>query len=750
MLHSSISQPAMLNDNVRRNSPEGLMLRYVRGRLSNFKERQTVTFIGGFILALTVSPLLALFAMSLALAGEIADCVYLRRVPVLLAEGVPLRQTQMVSTITAGVHALTISICVSIAWLPEDWGHPEPLFAIGFLTSAALNATLVAAHHPAAARVRLIIYGLTPIALFAIEFYNRGYLDRAILQNFAGASLLMFTVGMFLKYALRTFESNRRHTLALEEQRAELADTNLRLREKSEQARRLAAVAQHANDSVILIGQDGRISWVNSAFSRITGFSAREAVGRRPGEVLNSSETSDEVIRRLIDVREKGLPYRGEVLNRRKDGKEIWVETNQVPVLNANGSVEVVVAVERDVTQAREQAAEMEEARRAAEDGARVKEEFLATMSHEIRTPMNGVIGMARLLTETDLDKDQRLYSETILSSANALMGLINDVLDLSKLDAGRVELSVVDFSLLDCFESTLQFLRPQAEQKRVKLELSIDPQVPDRLRGDDRRLRQILLNLVGNAIKFTEIGSVHVSVSSQDLGEGGQQLIFSIADTGIGIPADKLDHIFTRFSQADAATTRKFGGTGLGLTISRKLTEAMDGSISVSSELGKGTCFTVTVLLDRAHKEDAEQPQAKAEKAEDTAVFAGLRLLVAEDNKVNRLVIQKYLRSLPIQLEFAFDGHDAVSKTLSGDPDLVFMDMSMPVMSGLEATREIRATALRQPVIIALTANAFDSDRVACLDAGMDGFLTKPVGRSELLQVIRSSGVIDRPDRAG
>lgn len=738
MMRQKDAIPDRLPDRRQANSPEGLMLRYARGRVRYFTGRQLVTALGVAVLWLTLSPQAAVLALCLALAGEAVDCLFLRRVPTLLRRGMPLHRIDRISTVTGGFQALAITGCVFIAWTAHD-GHAEPLLGMGFLTSAALNAALMAPFHRNAAIVRLTIYGLAPCLLYVKELAHGFHLEPVFLQNMAGSAMLIATTAMFLRFAVQNFGRTRRHAEQQERHQEELERTNRRLREKREQARRLAAVAEHANDSVILINRDGTIAWVNQAFTSITGFTSAEAIGRNPGDLLNSETTDPGTIGQLVQVREQGRPFRCEILNRAKDGREFWVETNQVPVLDSNGRVEVVVAVERDVTAARDHAAELEEARKAAEDGARVKDEFLATMSHEIRTPMNGVLGMAQLLSDTPLDEDQTLYTQTILSSASTLLELINDVLDLSKLDAGQMELSMVDFDLRDCFEGTLQLLRPQAAEKGLDLRLEVTDSVPQTLCGDDRRIRQILLNLAGNAVKFTREGHVAVRLSARDHGAMGIELTCAVEDTGIGIPADKLDHVFRRFSQADAATTRKFGGTGLGLTISRKLTETMGGSISVSSEPGRGSCFTVTLLLEAARTAQDTGPGETGDA--DRTAMAGLRVLVAEDNKVNRLVISKFLRGLPIHLEFAADGGEAVGKCRDLDPDLVFMDMSMPVMSGIDATREIRAGGGRQPVIIALTANAFDSDREACLDAGMDGFLSKPVSRADLLAALRDCG---------
>ncbi|XHE54634.1 ATP-binding protein [Phaeobacter sp. BS34] len=295
--------------------------------------------------------------------------------------------------------------------------------------------------------------------------------------------------------------------------------------------------------------------------------------------------------------------------------------------------------------------------------------------------------------------------------------------------------LSEVDFDLPACFQQTLQLFEPQAQEKGITLDLNIAPDVPRIINGDDRRLRQVLLNLVGNAVKFTDTGGVEVAVTTSRVGDR-LRLRFSVTDTGIGIAKEKQDQIFERFSQADAAITRRFGGTGLGLTISRLLCEAMGGEIDVTSDPGKGSCFSVHLRMQPATGANLAEVAASAQQAGRS--LEGMRILVAEDNRINRLLVEKYLQDEPVTLEFAVDGAEALEKTPDFAPDVILMDMSMPVMNGLDATRNIREMDIRQPVIAALTANAFDSDREACLKAGMDDFLSKPINRDDLLAVLR------------
>ncbi|MDX2484696.1 MAG: ATP-binding protein [Pseudodonghicola sp.] len=727
-----------------RNSKSGLMRRYARGRVENFGSRQIMTVAGGVFLWMMNGPLLGLIAMSVALIGEAVDCLYLRSVARRLNEGEAQERVYAISTASAGFQAVTVAICIGLSWFGPVSGD-SPLFAIAFLTGAAINGGLVLPYHRAAGTIRLSVYAVVAFGLFLLSGILNGPPDTQFSMNAAGTLMLGFMVFSFIDYVVVGFHRHRAVTRDVIEKSAELEQVNRALATRQKEAHRLSLVARNAHDSVLLLDRAGRITWVNDAFTRITGYAPQEAVGQWPGDLLNAPETDHKTIGALNDSIARGVPFRGEIQNRTKTGELIWIETNQVPVIDEAGHVDVIVAIERDITAAKEHQREMILARQAAEEGARAKSEFLATMSHEIRTPMNGVIGMADLLAETGLSADQRVYADTIRSSALALLTIINDVLDLSRLDARRVKLDPVDFDLKSCMQEPVRLLRPQAHDKDLWLRLDYQgpegqgPGGPEqggaRLHGDDSRLRQILINLIGNAIKFTQTGGVTVRVCSRRRIAGAADLRIEVADTGIGIPEDKQDHIFERFAQADASTTRQFGGTGLGLTISRMLIEEMGGTISLSSEPGRGSCFVVEVRLPLARGEQGPASEsARGPDKSGLALLVGTHVLVAEDAEVNRILISKYLKGLDLRLSYAHDGQQAIDQTLADRPDIVLMDMSMPLLSGIEATRRIRAEAEKQPVIIALTANAFDSDKAACLEAGMNGFLTKPVRRAELL----------------
>jgi CheY-like chemotaxis protein len=387
-----------------------------------------------------------------------------------------------------------------------------------------------------------------------------------------------------------------------------------------------------------------------------------------------------------------------------------------------------------------ERTEQLEEAMLRAQAASQAKSEFLANVSHELRTPMNGVIGMLDVVMEHNLPQEQAEELQTAQRCAYSLLALLNEILDLSKIEAGKMTLERVPFDVRALLEDCLKSHQPSADKNGVELRSEISADVPGQILGDPLRIRQVLSNLLSNAVKFTEHGSVSVRMDTEFSGTGAFSLRLTVEDTGTGIPADKLVSIFDKFTQADGSVSRKYGGTGLGLAITRKLVEMHGGQIRVSSEVGRGTTFVATlpceIGVDEASRERIVEtlPQLHVE-----AGRAPGRILIVEDNQVNQKVVTSVLRKRGYFIELANDGQEALAKLEKNGPyDLVLMDVQMPVLDGLETTRLIRKDSRWKNLpVVAMTAHAMNGDKERCLAAGMNGYLSKPVQPSHLLDTV-------------
>lgn len=424
----------------------------------------------------------------------------------------------------------------------------------------------------------------------------------------------------------------------------------------------------------------------------------------------------------------------------------LWLESHGMATdQDRMGQAQRVIAVCADIRERMRLQQATEAARQQAEAANKAKTEFLANVSHEVRTPLNGVMGLIRLMTESPLNPEQTHWLQLMDESAHTLLGLLNDILDLSKIEAGKMSLEIVPFDVSELTSKVCAPLVAQADAKQLDFDLAIHPGLPPSVLGDPGRLRQVLTNLLSNAVKFTPAGG-EVRVTAEPQGENSVR--FEVADTGIGITPEQQTRVFEAFTQADASTTRKFGGTGLGLAISAKLVEMMGGKIKLASAVGQGSSFSFVLPLTtpEAAQTDSGPLSAPMElehiKSESES-FAGLNVLVAEDHPINELLMRQLLNKLGCNTTMARNGLEAIAAWKRGGIDLIMMDVQMPELSGLDATAEIRAQegALRQHTpIVAVTANAMSGDREKCMVAGMDSYTSKPVSPQALMQAMRQA----------
>ena len=522
----------------------------------------------------------------------------------------------------------------------------------------------------------------------------------------------------------------------------------LNAKRASQKASRLAAFARHSTNAMIRTDAQRRITWVNDGFTRVTGYTLEECRGKSPGALLQCEKSDPEVVRRMGVALRKGEGFHGRILNRSKSGRDYWLDLEIIPELDDDGNVSGFISIESDVTElvaAREQA---DKAKDEANAANRAKSEFLANMSHEIRTPMTAILGYTDLLAGEfagDLDRSAEGL-QIVQSNANHLLTIINDILDVSKLEAGQLNVETIDTSPAQIVEEVASLSRPQAIHKQIDFDVEYDTPIPKRIQSDPTRLRQILLNLTSNAIKFTEAGGVLVRVAYH---AGTEQLQLRVEDSGVGLKPEKLAAIaeFTAFQQADTSTARRFGGTGLGLYISNALAKRLGGRLEVESVFGEGSAFTVWVSAKTSENVamwvpgmvPGEQAKLKNDNTESQSnvSLAGVQILLAEDGPDNQRLIAHHLQKAGASVDICGNGRQAVDRILESErgvlPDIVLMDMQMPELDGYQATRLLRRKGTTVP-IIALTAHAMEGDRRKCLHAGCDDYITKPIDKNVLL----------------
>ncbi|MBM9596161.1 hybrid sensor histidine kinase/response regulator [Roseitranquillus sediminis] len=705
---------------------------YLRERMRRSRERVILIVVGAILHGIFFDWFSGCLLALLLGASDAADTWYARRLSRTGLAGANLPRVRRMVLALAWMDAVVTSLAISILWVVQ--GDEARVMTLVAIAAIVLDTGLMLHAARRLIAIKLALWAATLVGLFAWEVGTDG-LSTSLIYDAVAFGFFVLVAASLLGDVARNSRMLDRGARMLRRESARLHWAHEQLQEREGAAQRLAVVARVARDAILICDADGRVEWVNRAAAELAGRPPEALIGCPVRTIFTDPENDPDARQRLAAAIRKGQSIRAELMLARDGVEPTWVESSITTLNDADGALLGHVNVTREITDAKRRERELAAAKAAAEAAAEAKSTFLATMSHEIRTPLNGIIGTADLLRTRLRDAPEAPYVEMILESGEALLMIVNDVLEATRLEAGHADILEEPFDLPQLVRSTLGVMAPVAAAKGLTLVDATTGALPRLVRGDAGRLRQILLNLIGNALKFTETGGVTLRLDAQADGT----VAFEVQDTGIGIAPERLQAIFETFTQADAHVARRFGGTGLGLSISRKLAEAMGGEIGVSSTPGRGSTFTLRLPMQVAAQSSPELaapvPAAHADRA-----LAGTRILVVEDNRTNMFLITRYLADTGAELILAEDGKQAVEAVAEQRLDVILMDVSMPVMDGLEATRTIRRQEVGPPCpIVGLTANAFDEDRRRCFEAGMTAFLTKPVRRAELLAELRA-----------
>ncbi|WP_256003394.1 ATP-binding protein [Pedobacter deserti] len=513
--------------------------------------------------------------------------------------------------------------------------------------------------------------------------------------------------------------------------------THITLRQRSTELMRLSFVASKINNGVVISDANSKVAWVNAAFTNITGYTIEDLRGKRLGDLLSGPDTDYAAMERARAMTRENKSFTVDLLAYRKDNVPIWLSIHNTLVLDPQGKLESEVEILIDITEKKRVEKDIIESREQAVKLSEAKEMFLSVMSHEIRTPLNAVIGMTNLLIDNDPKPSQIEDLNVLKFSAENLLNIINDILDLTKIETGNMQLESIPFSIRTLIGDISNSLRVSAMEKGNKLEVNIDDQIPQRILGDKTRLYQILMNLLGNAVKFTSHGTIHISARLVAERADSVDVLFEVRDNGIGIPADKLEYIFESFTQAGSDVSRKYGGTGLGLAITRRLLQLHGSDIEVQSREHEGTAFSFSISYKKVDHDDQNAPAA-----EQAGSYAGCKILVVDDNDVNILIANRILNKWGPEVDSASNGKEAIEKIIAKAYDLIFMDINMPGLDGFDTTsiiREMEGEQFKTVPIIALTASTLEHEYGRFKASGMNGHLLKPFRPADMKAILDS-----------
>lgn len=619
----------------------------------------------------------------------------------------------------------------------------DPVDQLAFKRMEQANEAFDECHFASSYKEALVCIGEHQYDIIVSDFFLGDGTGLDLLQKVQSTPFILITGTGNVEFAVKAMRNGAFDYLIKDPQRNYLKilpytiEKAFKQREKDFEIQKLSLAASKSNNAVIITDSEGRIEWINEGFTLLTGYTSKEVIGThgeilRKGQQTGISPTSD-----FFNQLREGLnTISYETQNYTKDGKAYWALTTLTAIRNLHKVVESIIAIDSDITERKAAEEAILEAKRFAEEAKQIEEEFLANTSHEIRTPMNGILGLTDILLKTTLEDKQREYLSDIRSSANKLLYIINDILDFSKIRAGQITFENIPFSVQEVGNDIVKSLSQKAIEKNVNLFLNQTP--ARKFLGDPVRLHQVLLNLCDNAIKFTpEQGFVKLSIEETNVGEDQSAILFTVTDTGIGIPADKQQHIFESFKQANTDTTRKYGGTGLGLSISQKLVHALGSEIKLESQADKGSTFSFELILKHA---PISETKAVIEKKQ-LFFSSPINILAAEDNKISQKVLSEILTGMGASLTVVNNGREVIEELQRNqDYQLILVDLRMPEISGIEAARKIRnefSSPVKDLPIIAISASALVTEKQEGLEAGINDYILKPYTEKVLYEKI-------------